>query len=168
MDNFLQEIWEKFIDVQEQLLRLRSVPVSIISDSVKIVGEKLYLTANENDSSDAIIDEIASAFNLSSTEINIKDGYFLVDTSIAQNVKRETKNLLSERAAVNYINFLPLPIIDGNIKKIDSPINKVYSLLKQAEFDYLVDKKGRLQATISDLKKLKNILSDGDINIILP
>ena len=152
VDNFLQEIWEKFIDVQEQLLRLRSVPASIIPDSAKIVGEKLYVTANENDTSDVIIEEIASTFNLSSTEINIQDGYLLVDASIAQNVKRETKNLLSERAAVNYINFLPLPIIDGDIKKIDSPIIKVHSLLKQAEFDYLFDKKDRLQVTISDLK----------------
>lgn len=168
VNNYLQEIWEKFIDVQEQLLRLRSVPVSIINDSPKIVGEKLYLTANENDTSDAVIEEIASVFNLSSAEINIKDGYFLVENTIAQNVKIETKNLLSERAAVNYINFLPLPIIDGYIKKIASPISKVHSLLKQAEFDYLFDKKDRLQVTISDLKKLKSILSDGNINIILP
>ena len=168
VNNYLQEIWEKFIDVQEQLLRLRSVPVSIIPDSSKIVGEKLFLTVNENDTSDAIIEEIASVFNLSPTELHIKDGYFLVDTSIAQNVKSETKNVLSERAAVNYINFLPLPIIDGYIKKIDSPINKIHTLLQQAEFDYLFDKKNRLQISILELKKLKNILLTGGINIILP
>lgn len=167
-NNFLQEIWEKFIDVQEQLLRLRSAPVSIIPDSAKIVGEKLFLTANENDTSDAIIEEIASVFNLSPKEINIKDGYFLVDTIISQNVSTESKNHLSERAANNFINFIPFPVIDGYIKKIDSPINKIHTLLKQAEFDYLFDKKNRLQISILELKKLKNILLIGGINIILP
>jgi hypothetical protein len=166
--NYLQEIWEKFIDVQEQLLRLRSVPISIIPDSAKIVGEKLFLTVNENDTSDAIIEEIASVFNLSSTEINIKDGYFLVDTIISQNVSTESKNHLSERAANNFINFIPFPVIDGFVKKNESPLEKVHFLLKQFEIDYLFDINGKLQVTISDLKKIENIFSTEGINIIIP
>ena len=56
-DNSLRDIWQIHTDVQEQLLRLRSVPLNIIPDSVKIVGEKLYLTADENDKTDKIFDE---------------------------------------------------------------------------------------------------------------
>jgi len=164
----LQEIWTKYIDVQEQMIRLRSVPVSIIPDSVKIVGEKLYLTANGNDTADSIINEIASTFNLSSSEINIEDGHFLSDVGTTQNVKKESKNLLSERAAVNFINFQPLPIIDGYVNKKKSQIKELHSLLRRLEVDYSFDKKGRLQITIADLKNLDNITSDGKINITIP
>ena len=53
-DNFLQDIWQIHTDVQEQMLRLRSAPVSIIPESARIVGEKLYLTADENDKTEKI------------------------------------------------------------------------------------------------------------------
>lgn len=163
-----QQIWTTFIDVQEQMLRLRSVPISINPDSAKIVGEKLYLNANENDRTDTIIDEIASTFNLSSSEIKVEEGYFLTDVSIAQNVKQEDKNQLFERAAANFINFLPLPIIDGFINKKESPINKLQNLLKQFELDYDFDKSSRLQISINDLIKLLEISNEEHTNIILP
>jgi hypothetical protein len=87
--NIQQEIWQIHTDVQEQMLRLRSIPVSVIPDSAKIVGEKLYLTADENNKTDTIIEEIATAFNISSDSIDIDAGYFLADTNDAQNVDFE-------------------------------------------------------------------------------
>jgi hypothetical protein len=37
----IQEIWQIHTDVQEQMLRLRSVPISIMPESAKIVGKQL-------------------------------------------------------------------------------------------------------------------------------
>jgi hypothetical protein len=114
--NILQDIW------QRQMLRLRSVPVSIIPESAKIVGEKLYLTVDENDKNDKIIDEISTTFNLPKNEINVENGCFFADNDVANSVDKDTKRLLSERAAANFINFLPFPIIDGYIR-ISNPIS---------------------------------------------
>jgi superfamily I DNA and/or RNA helicase len=164
----LQDIWRIHTEVQENMLLLRSVPINIIAESSRIIGDKLYLTIDESNDTHKIIDDITSLFQLSSNEISIDKGYFYADSIVSQHLGKEQKKRLSEIAAANFIKFHPEPIIDGNIKKIHSPINKVHTLLKQAEFDYLVDKKGRLQVTISDLKRLKNILSDGEVNIILP
>ncbi|MDR2064947.1 MAG: hypothetical protein LBP85_04480 [Prevotellaceae bacterium] len=47
--NMLQSIWQLHTDVQEQILRLRSVPVKVLPESAKVVGEKLYLTVDENE-----------------------------------------------------------------------------------------------------------------------
>ena len=162
---YLQEIWQKFTDVQEQMIRLRSVPISIIPDSAKIIGEKLYLTANEDNITDTIINEITSTFDLSPNEINIEVGYFFADVRTAQEIRQEDKNLISERAAANFINFQPLPIVDGFVNKKESPIMELHNLLKQFKLDYDFDKKGRLQISIIDLIKLIE-LSNTDLKKI--
>lgn len=167
-DNNLKEIWEKFTDVQEQMIRLRSVPVSIVPYSAKVLGEKLIVLANEDDITDAIVEEVATKFKLSANDINLEDGYFFADTYITQNIKQEDKNQLSEQAACNFINFQPYPIIDGIITKIESPIKKLCELLKNAEIDYSFDKKGRLQISIASLNKLEKITTEGNINLQIP
>lgn len=165
--SFLKEIWEKFTDVQEQMIRLRSVPVSIIPDSAKVFGEKLILLANEDDITDAIVNEISTTFELFS-KINLEDGYFYANIDKAQSTKQEDKNQLSERVASNFINFQPYPIIDGIITKIESPIKKLCGLLNNAEIDYSFDKKGRLQISIASLNKLEKIASGGNFNLQIP
>ena len=90
--NFLQDIWQIHTDVQEQMLRLRSAPVSIIPESARIVGEKLYLTADENDKTEKIIDEIASFFQITVGEIDLEKGYLYADSFVSQNLKKEQKN----------------------------------------------------------------------------
>lgn len=166
--NILKDIWQIHTDVQEQMLQLRSVPVSIIPDSAKFVGEKLYLTADENDKTDKIIDEITSTFKVSSDEIDSEKGYFLADVSVAQEIGEETKKQLSERASANFVCFQPLPIIDGYVNEKKSPIENLKKVLGKFDFDYSFDKKGRLQITIADLIKLNNLTSDEKINIQIP
>lgn len=161
-ENNLKEIWEKFTDVQEQMIRLRSIPISIISDSAKILGERLILQANEDDITDAIVEEVATKFELSANEINLEDGYFYADTNISQSIKQEEKNQLSERAASNFIKFQPYPIVDGIITKIESPLKEMRDLLNQMKFEYNFDQRGRLQISIVDLYKL---IDDPDYNL---
>ena len=116
--NLLQDIWQLHTDVQEQMLRLRSVPVRVLPESAKVIGEKLYLTADENEKSNKVLEEIASVFKIDTNEINTDKGFFFSDT----NIEIETKRALSERAKLNFINFQPLPVIDGYINEKKSPI----------------------------------------------
>ena len=41
-NTFLQKIWKIHTDVQEQMLQLRSIPVTVDPKSAKIVGDKLF------------------------------------------------------------------------------------------------------------------------------
>lgn len=114
-DAILQDIWKLHIDVQEQMLRLRSVPVRVLPESAKVVGEKLYLTADENEKSNRVLEEIATDFKISFNEINIKDGYFFADVSILDNLMIEKRMQLSERFALNFVSSSFMPVIDGYV-----------------------------------------------------
>jgi superfamily I DNA and/or RNA helicase len=169
-DNNLKEIWVKFTDVQEQMIRLRSFPISVIPDSVKISGEKLYLTANEVDITDKIIKDIASTFDLPTNEINKEDGYFYVDIEKSQTIKQEVKNQLSEKSSVNFVNFSPLPVIDGIIKtlkieiKISIAPNPVF-FLKNKYPEYSFKHKTLFVNKVRDsLKSVVRIKSEEEIN----
>jgi hypothetical protein len=90
-DSFLQDIWKIHTDVQEQMLQLRSVPIRVIPDSAKIVGEKLYLKVEENDKTDKFANSIAEIFQLDSENINLNNGYFYVNTKQSESVSIEQK-----------------------------------------------------------------------------
>lgn len=167
-DNFLQDIWQIHTDVQEQMLWLRSAPVSVIPESAKIVGEKLYLTADENDKTEKVIQEIALLFKTSLNEINVEKGYLFVDTVVSQNLGEEQKKQLSEKAAANFIKFQPAPVIDGYVNKKSSPVGNLKKLLDKSELDYSFDRKGRLQISIFELRKLDRLYSFDKINIEIP
>lgn len=167
-NNQLKEIWKIHTDVQEQMLQLRSIPVPIIPNSAKIVGEKLYLTADENNKTDKFIEEIISTFNLSADEINLENGYFLAEIETAGEISKESKKNLSERAATNFINFQPLPIIDGYINEKKSPVENLKTILEKSNCDYSFDRKDRLQITIADLLELDKLVSERKLNIRIP
>lgn len=166
--NILQYIWQLHTDVQEQMLRLRSVPVRVLPESAKVVGEKLYLTADENNKTDRIIDEIASTFKIHSDDINTEESFFFADIDVTQSTDIAQKKDLSQRAAANFINFQPFPIIDGFINKKKSVVGNLQKFLKKSELDYAFDKKGRLQISVSDLKKLNKQYISENVNIQIP
>ena len=39
--DLLRNIWKRYIDVQEKLLQIKSIPINIIPESVRIDGNKL-------------------------------------------------------------------------------------------------------------------------------
>lgn len=167
-NNLLKDIWQIHTDVKEQMLQLRSVPVPVIPNSAKIIGDKLHLTADENNKTDKFIKEIASSFNLSTNEINLDNGYFLADIETTIEITEESKKNLSERAATNFINFQPLPIIDGYVNEKKSPVENLKAILEKSNCDYSFDRKDRLQITVTDLLKLEKITSEKKINIQIP
>jgi len=114
-DKFLQNIWQIHTDVQEQMMRLRSVPIYVIPDSVKIVGEKLYLKADENDRLDKILHEIARTYNISINEINTKEGLFFADAGVVEKTCRRKRIELIERSALNFLSSSFMPVVDGYI-----------------------------------------------------
>jgi len=167
-DNFLQDIWQIHTEVQEQMLQLHSVPISIVPQSARIEGEKLYLIADENEKTDTIVTEIASAFQISPDEITSHKGHFWVDKNVAQGIKYEQKRHLSEKAATNFIKFQPLPVIDGVISKKKSPIGILKNILDDLKVDYTFDKRKRLQISVADLRKLDDLTLADSVNIQIP
>jgi len=164
-NNFLQNIWKIHTDVQEQMLQLRSTPVSIVPESAKIVGDKLFLRIDENDKTDKFLELVETVFGIDSGNINLNNGFFNADKEQARKVSQEQKEELSRKASANFVEFLPNPIIDGYINKLKSPISDLQDLMTKSNFDYDFDRNGRLQISIKDLKLLNKKISN---NIYIP
>ena len=151
MDDKIKDIWNKHIDVQEQLLRARAVPIPVVPASTRIVGEKLLMSVDERNQTDSMLKEIANTYSLSKEELNFSNGYFYVDTNISNQVDFATKQRLSEAAEHNFIKLGSRPIVDGIIRQKNKSL---VALLKNNHCDFSFDKKGRLQIAINDLKQI--------------
>lgn len=162
MNDNIKDIWNKHIDVQEQLLRARAVPIPIVSSSTRIVGEKLLMTVDERNQTDSMLMEIANTYSLSKEDINFSNGYFYVDTNISNQIDFSTKQRLSETAEHNFIKLGSRPIVDGIIRQKNKSL---VALLKNHHCDFSFDKKGRLQISINDLKQIQSILASQDVSI---
>lgn len=162
MNDNIKNIWNKHIDVQEQLLRARAVPIPIVPLSTRIVGEKLLMSVDERNQTDSMLLEIANTYLLSKEDLNFSNGYFYVDTNISNQVDFATKQRLSEAAEHNFIKLGFRPIVDGIICQKNKSL---VALLKNNHCDYSFDKKGRLQISINDLKQIQSILVSQDTSI---
>ena len=162
MNDNIKDIWNKHIDVQEQLLRARAVPIPIVPSSMRIVGEKLLMSVDERNQTDSMLMEIANTYSLSKEDLNFTNGYFYVDTNISNQVDFVTKQRLSEAAEHNFIKLGSRPIVDGIICQKNKSL---VALLKNNHCDFSFDKKGRLQISINDLKQIQSILLSQDVSI---
>lgn len=83
--DLLRNIWKWYIYVQEKLLQIKSIPINIIPESVRIVDKKLKITVDEYYKTAEILDEISEKFHLQEDEICIEKSYFLADIDIIVN-----------------------------------------------------------------------------------
>ena len=155
------------------MLHLRSVPVRVLPELTKIVGDKLFLRIDENDKTDNFLESLATIFDTDLEHVNLKNGYIHVDSNQARQVSLEQKRELSLKASANFIEFLPNPIIDGYINKLKSPISDLKDVMNGLNFDYEFDRNGRLQISIEDLKLLNeetynNIYIPENASLIIP
>lgn len=58
--NLQKEIWLKHIEVQERILQLNSVPITVEPDSIQISGQRLKLRVCQTEKLDTQIDKIKS------------------------------------------------------------------------------------------------------------
>lgn len=162
MNDNIRNIWNKHIDVQEQLLRARAVPIPIVPSSMRIVGEKLLMSVDERNQTDSMLMEIANTYSLPKEDLDFSNGYFYVDTNISNQVDFTTKQRLSEAAEHNFIKLGSRPIVDGIIRQKSKSL---VALLKNNHCDFSFDKKGRLQISINDLKQIQSVLKSQEASI---
>lgn len=164
MGDQIKAIWNKHIEVQEQLLRARAIPIPIDTTSIRIAGEKLLLTIDERNRTDKVLSQIAETFGIGIDELKISEGYFLVDVDKSNNVDADTKRVLSETAEHDHIKFRPNPIVDGIIIQ-DSVLKHLSDILKKSSCDYSFDKSNNLFISIEDLARVRDQIDVKEIHI---
>ena len=111
--NLLQNIWQLHTDVQEQMLRLRAIPVKVAPNSANIKGKQLTLKVDENFTTDSFKKEIASTFKISSNDIDLENELFYADSDYTRNISVSTRENLQIRAEQNFFISSFFPVIDG-------------------------------------------------------
>ena len=163
----IKDIWKLHTSVQEQLLNARAVPIRIISDSIKIAGDKMILSVDERNSTNSVLTRISDLFQIPFGELNValEKGFFLSDIEVARKVDSSEKQCIVEIAEQNYIKFSSNPIIDGVIKQRNSSFRYLSKILNENNIEHKFDKNNRLQIPIPDLVQIEEQLNNKGINI---
>ena len=153
--NTLKEIWQKHTEVQEQILRQRTAPITIVPEASIIKNEKLHVRADVSDNTDGLKQEIIKVLDLDEADCHFDEGYVLASLDNWLKVSESDKSRISSKALRDYVNFSFSPEIDGIIIDKNCQYNNVKRLLNQLDIEFAYDKKHRLQIAIEQLEKLK-------------
>lgn len=108
--NTIRDIWQRFVDIQENLIKQKSSPISIEPDSIEVEDDKLYVTIDESNS-DQLIDSILKD-KLGVEEYDLESGSILIDEhkwdSLSETDLKDICNGLSQC----YIELDTTPTID--------------------------------------------------------
>lgn len=140
--NAIRDIWQRFVDIQEKLIKQRCSPISIDPNSIEVKNDKLYVTVDESRSEQ----QIDSIFRerLGVEQYDLESGYILVDEgkwdALSESDMNEIRHALSEC----YIELDTTPTINVTIS--------------------YANEMGRSdQLSIEDLCQLDSILNNGNL-----
>lgn len=77
--NSIRNIWQRFVDIQEKLIKQRCSPITIIPDSIDVDNDKLYVTVDESRNEQQLNSLLEGKLGLDSYDL--ESGYILVDES---------------------------------------------------------------------------------------
>lgn len=166
--NLLKDIWQKHTEVQEQILRQRTAPLTIVPSKTTVVNDKLHVFLNTSDNTEQIQNDIIDTFKITEENCHFEDGYIIVPIENWNQLSDSEKHRLSLRANQEYISFSSNPVIDGKITDKNAQFTGIKRLLDKLEIDYNFDKNRRLQIAINDLHRLKVSADFSKLQVSLP
>ena len=139
--NAIRDIWQRFVDIQEKLIKQRCSPISIDPTSVKIENDKIYVTIDESQDKERINSILKDKLGVENS--NLESGSILVDenkwNALSESDLSEIRRCLSEC----HIELDTTPTINVTI-------------------DYANDMGRFDQLSLDDLRQLDLILNNGD------
>ena len=140
--NAIRDIWQRFVDIQEKLIKQRCSPISIDPTSVKIENDKIYVTIDESQDKEKINSILKDKLGVES--YNLESGSILVDENkwdaLSETDLSEIRRCLSEC----HIELDTTPTINVTI-------------------DYANDMGHYDQLSLDDLRQLDSILKNGNL-----
>lgn len=159
-----KQIWNTFIDAQEQIIKLRAIPFSILPENTKIIGDKIVVTVNENHKKEIFEDILCDKFKLDSASFSIDKGFFIQQSEITNSILIDERNRIAELGAKSFLKFYPTPVIDGLISKKLPPFKELCNLLKDQGVDFSIDRNNKIEIGIVNLKSIDKRLSGLNVN----
>ena len=166
--SLLKDIWQKHTEVQEQILRHRTEPISIIPSLSSIVNEKLHVRIDTSDNTNYLKSRIMESLDISDEDCHFEEGFVYAPYNNWSKLDEREKSRISTQANKEYVSFSYYPVIDGKITDSKAQFTGVKELLDRMEIEYDFDKKRRLQISINELQRLKESEEFQSLQVSLP
>lgn len=147
--NTIRDIWQRFVDIQEKLIRQRCAPISIDPESIEIEDDKLYVTVDESQH-DKRIDSILRN-DLRITEYDLDSGAIHVDDKVWDSMDESKLSYIRKSLSECYIELDTTPTINVTVEYASNMGRYDQMSLDELRQLEMLIKDGRLiEGTISD------------------
>lgn len=109
----IRDIWQRFVEIQEKLIKQRCSPISIFPDSIEVENDKLYVTVDESQN-DRLLDTIFKD-QLGLESYNLEDDHILVDENRWNSLSENELNSIRKRLSECYVELDTTPTINATI-----------------------------------------------------
>ncbi len=164
----LKEIWQKHTEVQEQILRQRTAPISIKPELTTIINEKLHIRIDTSDNTESLKQQIIESLDLEESDCHFEQGYVLATIANWQKVDERISARIRSAANREYVIFTYYPVLDGKIIDRRAQFIGVKQLLDNLDVEYDFDKNNRLQISVEELNRLKDDEAFNSLQVALP
>ena len=138
----IRDIWQRFVDIQEKLIKQRCSPISIMPDSIEVDNDKLYVTVDESRNEQQLDSLLKGELGLDS--YNLESGYILVDESKWDGLSESDLEQIRKGLSECYVELDTTPAINVTI-------------------NYGGDIDRSDQLSIDELRQMDSILTNGNL-----
>ena len=140
--SMIRDIWQRFVDIQEKLIKQRCLPISIDPESIEVDDDKLYVTVDESSNKQQV--ESIMKDKLGVDEYDLESGAIFVDETIWDALSEIELAQIRKDLSANYIELDTTPAINVTI-------------------NYGGDMNRSDQLSIEELHQMESILTNGTL-----
>lgn len=145
----IRDIWQRFVDIQEKLIKQRCSPISIIPESIEVENDKLYVTIDESQNEQQLDYILKGKLGLKSYDL--ESGYILVDENKWSSLSESDLEQIRKGLSECYIELDTTPTINvainygGSMNRSDQlSIEELYQM------DSILKNGNLIEGTIDD------------------
>lgn len=109
----IRDIWQKFVDIQEKVIKQRCTPISICPESIEIEDDKLYVTVDESNNEQVLKSLLNEKLGLESYDLS--SGSILVDEDKWYGFSEAELEQIRKDLSKCYIELDTTPTINATI-----------------------------------------------------
>lgn len=138
----IRDVWKRFVDIQEKLIKQRCSPISIIPESVEVDNDKLYVTVDESHNEQQLDSLLKGKLGLDSYDL--ESGFILVDETKWNSLQETDLEQIRKGLSECYVELDTTPTINVTI-------------------NYGGDMERSDQLTIEELHQMDSLLKNGNL-----
>lgn len=140
--SMIRGIWQRFVDIQEKLIKQRCLPISIDPESIEVDDDKLYVTVDESSNKQQVASIMKDKLGVD--EYDLDSGAIFVNETKWDALSETELAQIRKDLSANYIELDTTPAINVTINYGDN--------LGRSD-----------QMSLEELKQLESIIKNGNL-----